>query len=82
MVRVGAYTRRTREISQISVANKYSKAPNSDKASISPFAAIFFTTATRDEKQSGEEKQTLCKHQSERVAKNTNHEFPDKIVGI
>ena len=56
IVRVGAYTRRTREISQISVANKYGKAPNSDKASTSPFVAIFFTTATRDEKQSGEEK--------------------------
>ena len=32
MVRVGAYTRHTREISQISAANKYCKAPNSDKA--------------------------------------------------
>lgn len=54
--------RHTRDISQISVENKYSKAPNSGKA-------ILFTTtrqechATRTEKQPGNEKRTLSKSQ-------------------
>ena len=40
---------------------------------------VFFSTASRTEKQSGKEKQTLSISQIETVDKKANHEFPDKI---
>ena len=41
---------------------------------------VFFSTASRTEKQSGKEKRTLSISQIETVDKKANHEFPDKIV--
>ena len=41
---------------------------------------VFFSTASRTEKQSGKEKRTLSISQIETVVKKANHEFPDKIV--
>ena len=39
---------------------------------------VFFSTASRTEKQSGKEKRTLSTSQIETVDKKANHEFPDK----
>ena len=41
---------------------------------------VFFSTASRTEKQSGKEKLTLSICPIEMVDKKANHEFPDKIV--
>ena len=41
---------------------------------------VFFSTASRTEKQSGKEKRTLSISQIETVDKKANHEFPGKIV--
>ena len=41
---------------------------------------VFFSTASRSEKQSGKEKRTLSISQIETVDKKANHEFPGKIV--
>ena len=41
---------------------------------------VFFSTASRTEKQSGKEKRTLSICRIEKTDKNANHEFPDKIV--
>ena len=41
---------------------------------------VFFSAASRTEKQSGKEKRTLFISQIETVYKKTNHEFPDKIA--
>ena len=41
---------------------------------------VFFSTASRTEKQSGKGKRTLSISQIETVDKKANHEFPDKIV--
>ena len=71
-----------KEISQISVVNTYSKAPDSGEARkvhlSSHVPPVFFSTASRTEKQSGKEKRTLSICQIETVDKNANHEFPEK----
>ena len=41
---------------------------------------VFFSTASRTEKQSGKEKRTLSISQIETVDEKANHEFPGKIV--
>ena len=41
---------------------------------------VFFSTASRTEKQSGKEKRTLAICQIKTVDKKANREFPDKIV--
>ena len=41
---------------------------------------VFFSTASRTEKQSGKEKRTLSISQIETVDKKAKHEFPGKIV--
>ena len=41
---------------------------------------VFFSTASRTEKQSGREKRTLFISQIETVDKKANHEFPGKIL--
>ena len=41
---------------------------------------VFFSTASRTEKQSGKEERTLSICRIEVVDKKANHEFPDKIV--
>ena len=41
---------------------------------------VFFSTASRTEKQSGKEKRTLSICQIETVDKKANHEFHDKMV--
>ena len=41
---------------------------------------VFFSTASRTERQSGKEKRTLSISQIETVVKKANHEFPGKIV--
>ena len=41
---------------------------------------IFFSTASRTEKQSGKGKRTLSISQIETIHKKDNHEFPDKII--
>ena len=41
---------------------------------------VFFSTASRTEKQSAKVKRTLSISQIETVDKKANHEFPDKIV--
>ena len=41
---------------------------------------VFFSTASRTEKQSAKEKRTLSICQIKTVDKKANHEFPDKIV--
>ena len=41
---------------------------------------VFFSTASRTEKQSGKEKRTLSISQIETIDKKANHEFPGKIV--
>ena len=41
---------------------------------------VFFSTASRTEKQSGKEKRTLSVSQNGTVDKKANHENPDKIV--
>ena len=73
-----------KEISQISVVNKYSKAPDSGEARevhlSSHVTACLLSTASRTEKQFGKEKQTLSICQIETVDKKANHEFPDKLV--
>ena len=69
--------------SHVSVlVNKYSKAPDSSETSIALLVLppVSFSTASHTEKQSGKEKQTLSIFQIERVDKQANHEFPDKIV--
>ena len=72
------------EISQISVVNKYSKhltrARREKCISLLMLPSIFFSTASRSEKQSGREKRTLSISEIETVDKKANHEFPDKIV--
>ena len=41
---------------------------------------VFFSAASRTEKQSGKENRTLSISQIETVDKDAEHEFPDKIV--
>ena len=41
---------------------------------------VFFSTASRTEKQSGREKRTLFISQIETVDEKANHEFPGKIL--
>ena len=41
---------------------------------------VFFSTASRTEKQSGKEKRTLSISQIETVDKKANHEFHEKMV--
>ena len=41
---------------------------------------VFFSTASRTEKQSGKEKRTLAICQIEMVDKKANHEFHEKMV--
>ena len=43
---------------------------------------VFFSKASRTEKQAGKEKRTLSISQIETVDKKANHEFPDKIVSF
>ena len=81
-----------KEISQISVVNKYSKAPDSGEARevhlsfqvaaclLFKLPPVFFSTASRTEKQSGKEKRTLAICQIKTVDKKANHEFHDKMV--
>ena len=41
---------------------------------------VFFSTASRTEKQSGKGKRTLSISQIETIHKKDNHEFPDKTI--
>ena len=41
---------------------------------------VFFSAASRTEKQSGKEKRTLTVCQIETLNKKANHEFPDKKI--
>ena len=71
-----------KEISQISVVNKYSNAPDPGEARevhlSSHVAARLLVNST--EKQSPKEKRTLSISQIETVDKKANHEFRDKVV--
>ena len=74
-----------KQISQISVVNKYNTAPDSGEArevylSLVTLPLVFFSTASPTEKQSGKEKRTLSISQIETVDKKANHEFPGRIV--
>ena len=67
-----------KEISQLS-AKHLTRAKREKCISLLMSPPVFFSTASRTEKQSEKEKRTLSICQIETVDKKANHEFPDKI---
>ena len=73
-----------KEISQISVVNKIAKhltrAKRGKCISLLMLPPVFFSKASRTEKQSEKEKRTLSICQIEMVDKKANHDFHEKMV--